>query len=234
MLAISIILLISWGILRLSGDSFRVLGLYPAGLRSAQIFIGFVPAAILASIYYFITIKVLDAEVVLNESYSLLNFLSGSWWTLRSVLFEELIFRGALLFLAIKYLGKFKGILISSIAFGIFHWFSYNILGDTIQMIYVFSITGIGGLMFAYAYAETRSLYLPIGLHFGWNLITITIFSQGPLGEQLLVSSTENVREGWWNLFFFLYQVILLPGITFIYLYFYLDRPQTLYAKKGV
>ncbi|WP_189603592.1 hypothetical protein [Salinimicrobium marinum] len=41
------------------------------------------------------------------------------------------------------------------------------------------------------------SLYLPIGLHFGWNLVTITIFSQGPSGDQLLISSTENTLGGW-------------------------------------
>lgn len=234
MLALLITFLISWGILRLSGTDFRVLGLYPTGLRSFQFFIGFVPAAVLAFIYFFISIKVLEAEVVVNESYSLLNFLSGAMWTFRSVLFEEFVFRGALLFLAIKYLGKFGGILISSVAFGIFHWFSFNLLGDVIQMIYVFLITGIAGLMFGYAYTETRSLYLPLGLHFGWNIITITIFSQGPLGEQLLVASTDNVREGWWNLFFFLYQVTLLPVITIIYLKYFRKRPLNLDAKKGI
>lgn len=210
--------MISWIILRLTGNSLKELGLYPSRQRIFQFFIGFVPAALLAGIYYLLTIKTLKAVVAVNENYSLQDFLVGFWWTLRSVLYEELVFRGVLLFLAIKYLGKFKGILLSSVAFGIYHWFSYNILGEAIQMIYVFLITGIGGLMFAYAYSETRSLYLPIGLHFGWNLITVTIFSQGPLGEQLLVASTENVREGWWNLFFFLYQVTLLPGITWYYL----------------
>ncbi|MFD1079714.1 CPBP family intramembrane glutamic endopeptidase, partial [Longispora fulva] len=125
-------------------------------------------------------------------------------------------FRGALLYMAIHILGKRNAMWLSAIVFGIFHWFSYNIFGDIVQMIYVFLLTGVSGYVFAYAYTETGSLYLPIGLHFGWNLLSIVIFSQGPLGEQLLISHTENSLRGLWSLYSFLYQVSVLPLITWI------------------
>jgi hypothetical protein len=163
-------------------------------------------------------IMALNAEVRINNSYSLPEFISSSWWTLRSILFEELLFRGALLVLAMKYLGKLRGIFLSSFVFGIFHWFSYDIFGDIPQVICTLIITGVGGIAFAFAFAQTKSLYLPIGLHFGWNLVTITVFSQGPLGDQLLVSSTDKTLDGWWSLISFFYQIILLPTVTFFYL----------------
>jgi membrane protease YdiL (CAAX protease family) len=177
-----------------------------------------VPLAFFAVIYYLIFIIVLNAEVQINNSYSFPDFLNGSWWTLKSVLYEELLFRGALLFLAIKYFGKLRGIFLSSIVFGIYHWFSYNVFGDIPQMLSIFIITGVGGLVFAWAFVKTQSLYLPIGLHFGWNLVSVVVFSQGPLGEQLLISSTHNTLEGWWILISFLYQILILPAATFFIL----------------
>jgi membrane protease YdiL (CAAX protease family) len=53
--------------------------------------------------------------------------VKGTWWTLFSVLYEELIFRGVVLYILIKRIGEVKAILISCIAFGIYHWFSYGL-----------------------------------------------------------------------------------------------------------
>ena len=215
MVAILLSLLLSWIVLRLASENLQTLGLFPTRHRSLQFLAGFTSIGLLAVIYYVIFILVLEAKVVVNGSYSLLGFLKGSWWTLRSVLYEELLFRGALLVLAIKFLGKSKGLFLSSIVFGIYHWFSYNVFGDIPQMINTFMLTGMGGFAFAFAFAETRSLYLPVGLHFGWNLVTTIVFSQGTIGEQLLISTTENTPGEWWSVGSFLYQIILLPLITF-------------------
>lgn len=230
-MAIFIILFLSWIILRLVGENIKVLGLFPTRQRSIQFLFGFFSLAFLAMIYYLGIINILDADVMVNNSYSFSNFLHGFWWTLRSVLFEEFLFRGALLWLAIKYTGKHKGILFSAIVFGVYHWFSYDVFGDLTAMIYTLIITGISGLVFAYAFTETGSLYFPIGLHFGWNLVTITVFSQGPLGEQLLISSTENTLGGGWRFISSLYQVTILPVAAYSCL-FYLNRRNKLKKKE--
>ena len=59
-----------------------------------------------------------------------------------------------------------------------------------VPMTYVLLVTGAGGWMFAYAFAKTKSILAPIGLHFGWILISIVLFSAGPLGNQLFISSS--------------------------------------------
>lgn len=222
MLQVFILLLLSYIALRLGGENFNAIGLIPTRKRSREFLIGFLPSALLAVIFYMLMVELLNAEVRVNNSYSFPAFLNGFWRTLRSVLYEELVFRGALLFLAMKYIGNKSGLFLSSIIFGIYHWFSYDVFGDIPQMIGTFVITGIGGLAFAFAFAKTRSLYLPVGLHFGWNLITIVVFSQGPLGEQLLISSTENTVEGWVSLFSFLFQILLFPLLVYFVLKSYL------------
>lgn len=221
MLGNLLLLVLSWVLLKFSGSDLKVLGLFPTRLRSRQFFSGFLLTAVLAAVYFLGILLVLEAKVSVNSNYSFLDFLKGSWWTIQSVLFEELLFRGALLFLALKYLGKLKGILLSATVFGIYHWFSYNVFGDLVQMLYTFMLTGIGGFVFAYAYVRTKSLYLPIGLHFGWNFVTIVIFSQGIFAEdQLLISSTDNKIGTFGSIISLLYQVVLFPVFSILLIRF--------------
>ena len=123
----------------------------------------------------------------INPNLSFKLIAEGIWWNIKSVMFEELIFRGVLLYIFIKKLGTFPGIIISAIAFGIYHWFSFKVFGNPTQMIFVFLTTGIMGLLYAYGYARSFSLYIPIAIHLGWNLTRSVIFSETSIGDQLLV-----------------------------------------------
>jgi len=130
-----------------------------------------------------------------------------------------LLFRGALLYLLLKKLGEIKACLLSAVAFGIYHWFSYQVLGQSVTMIYVWVTTGIWGFMFAFAFARTRSLYVPVGLHFGWNLFDLAVFSQGTLGDQLLVHSENGtLLSDTAFIALQIFQVFALPALIIIYL----------------
>jgi len=219
MIGILVELLTSWLLLWLyDKKNLTALGLYFSTNRTYNFVFGFFISAICCAIYFLLIVTFSKANLALNEKFIGKAMLESSWWTLKSVIFEELLFRGALLYIAIQWLGTKTACIISAVAFGIYHWFSYGVFGDPIQMIYVFIITGIGGLMFAYAFALTKSLYLPIGLHLGWNFVTIVIFSQGPLGDQLLISNNGQKLNGVSSALIFLYQILILPLITYWYL----------------
>jgi uncharacterized protein len=219
MIGLLIEIIISWLLLWIFDNSnLLVLGISPTRNRMSNLLFGFFIASIFCILYYFATISLAGNSFTINKEFTIKQFIESSGWTLKSVLFEELIFRGALLYIAIKRFGIKTACIISAIAFGIYHWFSFGAFGNPIQMIVVFIMTGIWGLMFAFAYAKTKSLYLPIGLHFGWNLIKDIIFSKGPLGHQLLFISNEKKIEGILSLFFFIIQIILLPLLTYLIL----------------
>ena len=73
--------------------------------------------------------------------------------------------------------------------------------------------------MFAYAFAKTKSMYAPLGLHFGWIVISIVVFSEGPLGKTWFYPNGAGAElSGWEQLLFFLWQTLIVPGLVSWYL----------------
>lgn len=212
-------LIISWILLWLfCRANLFTLGFLPTTKRFKNLLFGFLIAAFCCALYQLSITLFAKNTWTINKQITAGKLADSSLWTLTSVLYEELLFRGALLYILIRKLGIKWACIISAIAFGIYHWFSYNAFGNPIQMIFVFLMTGIWGFMFAMAFAKTRSLYLPIGIHFGWNLLSTVVFSQGPLGHQLLISEGGKKLEGILSLFIFLLQVFAVPLLVWWYL----------------
>jgi membrane protease YdiL (CAAX protease family) len=83
---------------------------------------------------------------------------------------EELLSRGYWLQNITDGLNVFWGVLISSSIFGLAHLGNPNW-----SWIAVINIT-INGFLLAFAYLRTRQLWLPIGLHIGWNFFEGAVF----------------------------------------------------------
>jgi len=227
MLGILVELLISWLLLWLIFKANpTVLGFRPLKSRTLELVVGMLCASAICAIYHLSAKYFAGNSWGVNPRFTTASLLKSTFWTLKSVLFETLIFQGALLYIAIRKVGIGKACGLSAICFGVYHWFSYGAFGNPVLMAFIFCMTAINGLLYAFAFAKTRSLYLPVGLHFGWNLCNIVIFSNGPLGQQLLVQANANKLQGALSLIIFLFQVFALPAIT----YFYLKRPNKLLA----
>lgn len=223
MAGIIIALLASWGLLWLvEKKHLTTLGIFPGVSRMKQLGGAILLSVTFCFIYHLLRTLFIDNSWYYNRSYSFREFLLNAWWVVKSVLFEELIFRGALLFIAIKKLGIQKACILSAAAFGVYHWFSYNTFGNPGQMGIIFLMTGIFGYVLALSFAKTGSLYLPIGLHLGWNLANIILFSNGPLGHQMLVRVNNLQLQGLPSLAVFLYQALALPVFTFVYLQYFM------------
>ncbi len=220
MMGIIVELFISWLLLWFFDKSnLSALGIRPTKKRISWFIIGFLIASAFCAIYYLSVIFIAGNKLSVYSGYGVEQFFKGAGWTLTSVLYEELIFRGALLYIAIRKLGIRTACVISAIAFGIYHWFTFGSFGDPGQMLIIFVMTGTWGLMFAFSFAKTGSLYLPVGIHLGWNLVNNVVFSKGPLGPQLLAINGENRLDGIASLLFFIMQIIALPLLTYFLLY---------------
>lgn len=225
MIGIIIILAISWLLLFLiEKKSILSLGILPIIKRLKEFLIGFLITAILCTIVQYTESLLKSSTWVLNETITPLIILKSFWWDLKSVLTEELIFRGAILYILIQKIGTNKAILISAITFGIYHWFSFGVLGNILAMALVFLGTGVMGYAWAWAFAKTKSIMLPLGLHLGWNFIHNTIFSKGPLGELVLIAQGGNELSGWISLLNFVLGLVFVPILILIYVKYFVPE----------
>ena len=98
---------------------------------------------------------------------------------------EEMLFRGYAFQLLIRSLGAFATIIPISVIFGLAH------LGNPNASNLAILNTILWGVLLGYAYWRTKALWLPIGLHFGWNFalplfgVNLSGFTIGVMGYAL-------------------------------------------------
>lgn len=210
MIGILVELAMSWLIVWLfEKGNLSVLGLRPGRKRLFDFLIFFFVTAACSSLSFLLNMLIAKSRYQLNPELSFGLIAEGTWFVVKSVLFEELIFRGVLLYILIKKFGAVWGILISSLAFGIYHWFSHELWGQPMQMLFeLLSSAAIGSVM-AWGYAKSRSLYIPVAIHFGWNLVQMVVFSGNTIGGQLFVDALPQqvVTVSWFSYFV----LLLLP-----------------------
>jgi uncharacterized protein len=225
MIGILIVITISWLLLFLFGkNNMLILGFTPITNRLIQFVTGFLITAILCILVQYLETNLKSLVWITNKNITGLSILKSFWYDVKSVLTEELIFRGALLYILIKKIGPNKGVLISAIAFGIYHWFSYGVLGNIFLMALIFIGTGLMGLAWALAFKKTKSIALPLGFHLGWNFLYNTIFSKGPLGKIVLISSGGIKLTGWTSLLSFICGLIIVPVLVLLYVKYFVKE----------
>jgi len=104
---------------------------------------------------------------------------------------EELLFRGVLLRIIEERGGTWLALGVTGVAFGLIHLFNENA-----SLWGAIAIAISAGLMLAAAYVATRSLWVPIGLHFGWNFAAGGIFSAVVSGNGVSEGLLETTASG--------------------------------------
>lgn len=103
---------------------------------------------------------------------------------------EELLFRGVLFRIIEERGGTWLSLTLTGTLFGLMH-----LLNPNASLWGAIAIAVEAGGMLAAAYAATRTLWLPIGVHFGWNFAASGLFSTEVSGNDtaqgLLDSSTS-------------------------------------------
>jgi membrane protease YdiL (CAAX protease family) len=187
-----ILLALSWLLLRLEGKRLDAIGIDQPRRRLREFLVGVGLFGAVAVIQQVGLSLAADDLFIPNRSLQGPQLVEGLRFVVNSVLYEELLFRGYLLYQAARRLGTTRAALLSATAFGIYHWFSYGVLGQPVPMAYVFLLTGAFGYVWARAFLATGSVLAPIGMHFGWNAVSYLVFSTGPLGAGLLVLRSGN------------------------------------------
>jgi uncharacterized protein len=209
------LILISWLIIWLfTKGNLSVLGLTPTTERLKYFAILFLASGILSSTAFILRMLFAEEKYILTPTLTLNSIVLETWFQFRSVMTEELICRGALLYILIKKIGQTKAIIITSVFFAVLHWINAGVWGNLIQMTIVFSFTFAMGLLLALSYAKTFSLLIPFAIHFGWNLTQNYIFPDTATGNHIFILATPRPEVTISYLAFF--TMLLLPKISIL------------------
>lgn len=104
---------------------------------------------------------------------------------------EEIVFRGLLFRLSSKIVGTWGALLFTAALFGAAHAFNR---GATVGSSLAIAIEA--GVLLGAAYATTERLWLPIGLHIGWNFTEGSIFSMSVSGTSLSAGLIQGSLSG--------------------------------------
>ncbi|MBD3942847.1 CPBP family intramembrane metalloprotease [Microbacterium sp. NEAU-LLC] len=104
---------------------------------------------------------------------------------------EEVLFRGVVLRLLQRAFGTWIALAGSAALFGLLH-----LLNPGASPWGAVSIAVEAGLMLGAAFVATGSLWLPIGLHLGWNVALVAVFGTVTSGSDAQGSLVSAVTEG--------------------------------------
>ncbi len=160
--------------LRKHNRSFTAVGLAPRGSWVGDMLTGFILGTALIACIVF-------AGLITGQLDIAWNYLPF-WVILRHglILFalfalqcaiEELIFRGYPFQLCIAATNPLFGVILFSLLFGLLHLMNPN------ASILALLNTMAAGILLSVAFLKTRTLWLPIGIHWGWNFSQGFIFS---------------------------------------------------------
>lgn len=191
MLQLIALLAISWLLIWLiEKKNLSVLGLTPTKERLKYFTIFFIVSSMLSATAFLLRMYFAKEDYSLSQSLTIKSVLLEAWYQCRTVFTEELLCRGALLYLLIKKTGQSKAVLISAVIFAVLHWLNAGVWGNLTAMITVFAFTFAMGLLLAYAYARTFSLLIPFAIHYGWNLTQNYIFPGTANGNHIFTLAT--------------------------------------------
>jgi membrane protease YdiL (CAAX protease family) len=83
---------------------------------------------------------------------------------------EEVVFRGVLVRIAEERFGTWPALAISAVLFGAVHLAGTSETGTGAMLWGATAIILQGGILLTASYIATRALWMPIGIHFAWNV----------------------------------------------------------------
>lgn len=132
---------------------------------------------------------------------------------------EELLFRGYAFQLMVRTMGEWASVLPVAVIFGVAHMGNQGV-----TLLAIFN-TILWGVLLGYAFLLTRALWLPIGLHFGWNAsmpllgVNLSGFTMGVPGYALRWSAGDLWSGGAYG-----FEGSVLTTVIVVVLFFVLRR----------
>lgn len=175
----------SWLTLRVFEDvPLGAIGLWWNSASRRNLVLGLAGGAGVASLALVLPLATGAAVLVVRGGFEPGSVVFVFFCLAAGALAEEIIFRGYVLQVLVRGIGPWAAVIPLGVLFGLTHDFNpgANALG-------LLNTAGFG-IAFGYAYLRSRDLWLPVGLHFAWNL-TLVLFGTRLSGNTIFVTGRE-------------------------------------------
>jgi membrane protease YdiL (CAAX protease family) len=215
---VTLLTIATWCLYRLDGKSLKALGLNITTKHFLFLVLGLVIGIAALGIENFVR------TIYTGEHWSSSSPIKqGDLWRafffiLPSVVVQELMFRGYLFTKTIEVTNVAIANTIFSILFMLVHVVDKDVLQNTGQLIFLLVSIPVGHLLYATALLKSKTLYFPIGLHWGNNWASSCLIAYGKNGNAFFNVTNPYVFKSWqpfiillviFNVFFLLVTLLI-------------------------
>ena len=223
---VTLLAIVTWFLYRTEGKSIKSLGLNITTRHLLFLVLGlFIGIAALGFENFFRSVYTSERWSI-SSSINQLALWRTLYFILPSVIVQELVFRGYLFTKTIEV----TNVAIANLIFGIFfmlvHVLDRDVMQNTGQLIFLIVSIPVGHLLFATALLKSKTIYFPIGLHWGNNWASICLIGYAKNENTVFHINNPYVFQSWksfivllviFNIFFLLVALMIWKwnGIPF-------------------
>ena len=208
----------TWILYRTDGKSLKALGLNITIRHLFFLVLGLIIGAVALGLETLVRTIYTGEHWNFNSSVNQLALWKTLYFLLPSVVVQELMFRGYLFTKTIEVTNLVTANVIFSILFMLVHVLDKDALHNTGQLIFLAVSIPVGHLLYATALWKSKTLYFPIGLHWGNNWASFCLIGYGKNENVIFPITNQQVFISWvpfvvmlviFNVFFLLVTLIV-------------------------
>jgi len=194
---VALLTIATWIMYRTDGKSLTVPGLNITGRHFLFLVSGLIIGILALGLETFIRTLYTGEHWEIGSRIDQAALWKALYFVLPSVVVQELMFRGYLFTKTIEVTNVVIANLIFSILFMLVHVVDKDVLRNTGQLIFLVVSIPVGHLLFATALLKSKTLYFPIGLHWGNNWASSCLIGYGSSGNVIFHIHDQYTFTSW-------------------------------------
>ena len=204
-----LLILATWVLYRTDKKSLNNIGLNLQLRNLRFLLFGFLIGAIALICFNYISTAIQGGKILFNNNTDYPKLWQSLYLVLPSCIVQELMFRGYCFTKTIELAGVTVANIIFSILFMLVHVIDRDVLQNLSQVIALAVIIPVDHLWFAAALLRSKTLYFPIGLHWGNNWVSLFVLTQAKTATSVLYKDHTTQYQSWTS---FIAGLILFNG----------------------
>ena len=215
---VTLLVTVTWFLYRTEGKSIKAIGLNITAKHLLFLVLGLLIGITALGLENFFRSIYTGEHWNISSSIDQLALWKTLYFILPSVIVQELVFRGYLFVKTIEVTNVAIANVIFGILFMLVHVLDRDVMQNTGQLIFLIVSIPIGHLLFATALLRSKTLYFPIGLHWGNNWASSCLIGYGKNENTVFHINNPYVFQSWksfiillviFNVFFLLVTFII-------------------------